>query len=146
MTIWTQAVSNLLAALNATGSPAVTWRARFEAVGVAESALNLFPTRISITYACANDSASTEAKIIVRAYTAATSEVDVAVDPLVLWAWQCIRRDPTLGEIVSDARVEEVEMGYLDKSASDQVCVDITVCVNVEVGRDDPSINKTYPS
>jgi hypothetical protein len=84
--------------------------------------------------------------MVVRANIAATSEVDLAADPLVQWAWTQIRRDPTLGQLVEDVYVDNIEIGYVDKSASDQVCVDMTIRVEVEVGRNDPSINKTYGS
>jgi len=144
VTVWTQAATNYLAALNAPGSPAIAWRTRFEAVAETETALNLFATKINVNYGNSNDSASIDSKFTVRGYVAATNQVDLAADPLVLWAWTQLRADPTLGRTVSDARVESIEIGYVDKSESDQVCVDMTICVEVEVGRDNPSINKTY--
>lgn len=143
-TVWTQAATNYLAALNAAGSPATIWRTRFEAMDSGEVGLNVFATKISVSYTGANDSASISAKFIVRGTVAATDQVDLAADPLVLWAWQQLRQDPSLGGVVSDARVEDIEMGYADKSASDEICVDITVGVEVEVGRDNPSVNRTY--
>lgn len=146
VTVWTQAATNYLAALNAAGSPATIWRTRFEAMDSGEVALNLFVTKIGVSYTGANDSASIEARFTVRGTVSATNQVDLAADPLVLWAWKQLRIDPSLGGVVSDARIEDVEMGYVDKAVSDEICVDITVCVNVEVGRDDPSINKTFLS
>jgi hypothetical protein len=142
--VWTQAASNYITALNAAGSPATIWRTRFEAVDQSETALNLYATKIEVKYGGANDSASIESRFTVRGYVAATDEVDLAADPLVVWAWQQLRIDPSLGQTVSDARIDGIEIGYADKSASDQVCVDISICVEVEVGRDDPTINKTY--
>lgn len=147
VTVWTQAATNYLAKLNAPGSPATIWRTRFEPIGTDEAqagALNLFATKVSMRYTGANDSASVEAKFTVRGTISATQEVDLAADPLVLWAWQQLRNDPSLGGVVSDARVEDIEIGYVDKSASDEICVDVTICVEVEVDRNNPSINKTY--
>jgi hypothetical protein len=146
VTIWTQAATAIMAALNAPGSPALAWRARFEAVGQSETAFNLFPTKIDCKYECAQDSVKIDATMTVRAYVEATSQVDLVADPLVLWTWKQIRRDPTLGQLVEDVYIDNIEIGYLDKSASDQVCVDITVRVEVEVGRNDPSVNMTYGS
>lgn len=143
-TVWTQAATNYLAALNADGSPATIWRTRFEPTDPAEVALNVFATKVSISYGGANDSASVQAHFTVRGTAAAINEVDLAADPLVLWAWKQLRADPSLGGVVSDARIEDIEMGYADKSSTDEISVDITVCVEVEVDRDDPSINKTY--
>jgi hypothetical protein len=65
-------------------------------------------------------------------------------DPIVLWAWQRIRIDPTLGQLVEDVYIDNIEIGYVDKSSSDQVCVDMTIRVEVEVSRNDPSLNMTY--
>jgi hypothetical protein len=143
-TIWTQAATAYLASLNATGSPATAWRTRFESIPQSGAALNLFATKVDVKYQGANDSASVEARFTVRGYVSAASEVDLVADPLVVWAWKQLRADPTLGQLVSDARIENVEIGYIDKSSSDQICVDLTVCVEVEVGRDDPTINMTY--
>jgi hypothetical protein len=145
-TIWTQAATAIMTALNAIGAPATFYRARFEAVGNTETAGNLYPTKIDCKYECAQDSVKIDATMVVRANIAATSEVDLAADPLVQWAWTQIRRDPTLGQLVEDVYVDNIEIGYVDKSASDQVCVDMTIRVEVEVGRNDPSINKTYGS
>jgi hypothetical protein len=61
-----------------------------------------------------------------------------------LWAWQRIRIDPTLGQLVEDVYIDNIEIGYVDKSSSDQVCVDMTIRVEVEVSRNDPSLNMTY--
>jgi hypothetical protein len=147
VTVWTQAATNYLAALNAAGSPATIWRTRFEPIGADEAqagALNLFSTKISVKYTGANDSASVAAHFTVRGTMSATDEVDLAYDPLVLWAWQQLRKDPSLGGTVSDARVEDVEIGYVDKNTSDEICVDVTICVEVEVDRDNPAINRTY--
>jgi len=147
VTVWTQAASNYLAALNEGGSPAVVWRTRFEPISADEAvagALNLFATKVAVRYDGANDSANIEAKFTVRGTVAATDEVDVAADPLVLWAWKQLRKDASLGGVVLDARVEDVEIGYIDKNQSDEICVDVTICVEVEVDRNDPSINKTY--
>jgi hypothetical protein len=143
--IWTQAATAILAALNATGSPAAAWRARFEMVGASETAFNLFPTKIDCKYAdAAHDSVNIDATFTVRAYVAATNNVDLAADPLVVWAWTQICHDPTLGGLVSDTYIDNIEIGYVDKSNSDQVCVDVTVRVEVAVGRNDPTVNKTY--
>jgi len=144
-TVWTRAATQILAALNASGSPATAWRARFEAVSQDEIGFNLFPTKIDCKYQeVANDSVGIDATFVVRGYVSAAENVDLAFDPLVLWAWKQIRKDPTLGQLVSDVYIDNIEIGYLDKSSSDQVCVDITVRVEVTVGRDDPSVNTTY--
>jgi hypothetical protein len=143
-TVWTQAATAILSALNAAGAPATFYRARFAATGQAETAGNLFPTKIDCKYDCAQDSVSIDATMVVRVDTAATEEVDLTADPLVLWAWKRIRLDPTLGQLVEDVYIDNIEIGYVDKSSSDQVCIDITVRVEVEVDRNDPSINKTY--
>lgn len=143
--IWTQAATAILAALNADGSPATAWRSRFEAVSQDEAAFNLFPTKIDCKYTeVANDSVGIDATFVVRGYVSATDSVDLAFDPLVLWAWKQVRKDPTLGQLVTDVYIDNIEIGYLDKSSSDQVCVDITLRVEVTVGRDDPSVNTTY--
>ena len=140
-TLWTQAATALLAALNAPGSPAITYRARYEAMAQAQTAFNLFPTKIAVKYDCANDSADVEGTFVIRAYTNATSQVDLAADPLVAWAWKQLRTDPTLGGIATDAYITEIEMGYVEKSSTDQICVDISSCVVMQVGRDDPTLN-----
>lgn len=144
--VWTQAATNLLAALNVGGSPADVYRARFEAVGEAEVAFNLFPHKLDFKYEDANDSVKVDATFVIRIYVEAQSEVDVSLDPLILWAWRQVRADPTLGGVVTDAYPDNLEIGYLDKSASDQVCADLTIRVEVEVDRNDPSVNKTYPA
>jgi hypothetical protein len=113
-------------------------------VSETENAGNLYPTKIDCKYECAQDSVKIDATMVVRASIAAISEVDLAADPIVLWAWQRIRIDPTLGQLVEDVYVDNIEIGYVDKSASDQVCVDMTIRVEVEVGRNDPSLNMTY--
>jgi hypothetical protein len=146
-TIWTRAATAILAALNAEGSPATAYRTRFEAVEASETAFNLFATDIDCKYDdCANDSVKIDQPLTLRIYVDATNEVDLVADPLVLWAWKQIRLDPTLGQLVSDVYIDNIKIGYMDKSASDQICVDITVRVEVEVDRNDPSINKTYLS
>jgi hypothetical protein len=143
-TIWTQAATAIMSALNAPGAPAIFYRSRFEAVSETENAGNLYPTKIDCKYECAQDSVKIDASMVIRASIAATSEVDLAADPIVQWAWQRVRIDPTLGQLVEDVYVDNIEIGYVDKSASDQVCVDMTIRVEVEVGRNDPSINMTY--
>jgi hypothetical protein len=145
-TLWTQATTAILAQLNATGAPATFYRARFAATGSTETAGNVFPTKIDCKYDCDQRATRIDASIVVRVDLAATDEVDLAVDYLILWAWKQIRMDPTLGLLVEDVYVDNIEIGYLDKSSSDKVCVDITVRVEVSVGRDDPSQNKTYGS
>jgi len=144
--VWTQAITNLLAALNVGGSPAVAYRARFEAVSADETAFNAFPHKIDCLYGDAHDSVKIGADVVIRISVSATDEVDLAMDPLVLWAWRQVRADPTLGGIVTDAYPTGIEIGYLDKAASDQVCADMTIRVEVEVDRNDPSVNKTYPA
>lgn len=146
-TIWTQAITVYLARLNATGSPASAWRTRFEAISDLEApAFNAFAAEVRVSYEGAHDSASIEHETTLRGYVSATSEVDVAADPLIVWAWRQIGADPSMGGLVSDSRIEKIQFGYLDKSQSDKVCVDITVCLNVEVGRGDPTINMTRGS
>jgi len=153
-TIWTQAATAILDALNGAGSPASAYRDRFEAVDSSEIAFNLFSTKVSISYTGAHDSASVDATITVRLSVggiaadpvtgAAAVPVSLVADPLVLWAWRVVRANPTLCGLVSDVYPEEIETGYIDKSSSDQVCVDISFHVVVEVGRDDPSLNRTF--
>jgi len=144
-TIWTQAGTAIMAALNAPGSPAAAFRARFESVDPEQApAFNVFPTKIDVRQEAPHDAVGIDATFVVRGYVSATDEVDVAGDPLVLWAWKQVRSDPTLGKLVSDTYIDNIETGYVDKSMSDQVCVDITIRVEVEVDRNDPSVNKTY--
>ncbi len=145
-TVWTQAATAILAALNVGGAPATAYRARFAAVGQTETAFNLFPARLSCKYIDAHDSVTVEGDFVIRIYVEALSEVDLALDPLVLWAWRQLRADPTLGGLVADAYVDNIEIGYLDKSASDQVCADMTIRVQIEVSRDDPSVNTLAPA
>jgi hypothetical protein len=142
-TIWTQAVTAILAKLNFEGSPATAYRARFEAIGTNETAFNLFPHKIDCQYTeAAQDAVKIDASFVVRISIAATNNVDLALDPLVMWAWTMVRLDPTLGGLVADTYVDNIEIGYLDKSQSDKVCADMTIRVEMEVGRDNPSINK----
>ena len=143
-TIWTQAATAIMSALNAPGAPAIFYRSRFEAVSETENAGNLYPTKIDCKYECAQDSVKIDATMVVRASIAATDQVDLVADPIVLWAWQRIRIDPTLGQLVEDVYIDNIEIGYVDKSSSDQVCVDMTNRVEVEVSRNDPSLNMTY--
>jgi hypothetical protein len=146
-TVWTQAITVYMARLNATGSPASVWRTRFEAISDEQApALNVFAAEVRVSYEGAHDSASIEHESTVRGYVLATDQVDVAADPLIVWAWQQLGADPTMGGIITDSRIEKIQFGYLDKSQSDKVCVDITICLNVEVGRGDPTINKTSGS
>jgi hypothetical protein len=147
ITIWEQASQAILALLNAPGSPAVAYRDRFEAVSQSEIAFKVFSTKIDIGYDCDQRAAHVEAVITVRLCVSGAAKIPISTvaDPLVLWAWKQICLDPTLGQLVSDVYPGEIETGYVDKSASDQVCVDISFHVNVEVGRFDPSINMTYP-
>ena len=140
-TIWTQAVTAYLARLNQSGSPADVWRTRFEAISDAQTpALNVYATEVRVNYET-HDTASIEHETTVRGYVSATSEVDLAADPLIAWAWQQLGADPSMGGLASDARIEKIQFGYLDKSESDKVCVDVTICMNVEVSRGDPTIN-----
>jgi hypothetical protein len=144
--IWTQAATAILSILNIPAAPCVFYRARFEAVADDEVAGNLMPQIIDCRQAdSARDSMNIDFSVVLRCYTAAACEVDLAADPLVVWAWQQIRKDPTLGGLASDAYIDKIEFGYLDKGASDQVCVDITVHVEVTIGRDDPTINMLHP-
>jgi|SRR5581483_309927 len=142
--IWNQATTAILDALNADGSPAAAYRARFAAVASSESAFNAIPHKIDCRYDCANDSAKIDFHVVIRIYVAAIDEVDLAFDPMIWWAWTQIRQDPTLGQLVEDAYVDNIEIGYLDKSANDQVCADMTIRVEVEVDRNNPAVNKTY--
>ncbi len=145
-TIWTQAVTNLLAALNVGGAPAAAYRARFEAVSLGETAFNLFPARLDCKYLDAHDTVTVEGEFTIRIYVGAQSDVDLALDPLILWAWRQVRADPSLGGMAADAYIGGIEIGYLDKSASDQVCADMTIRVQMEVSRDDPSVNMLSPA
>ncbi len=143
-TIWTQAITAYLARLNTTGSPASIWRTRFESISDEQApALNVYAAEVRITYDGAHDCASIEHESTVRGYVAATDQVDLAADPLIVWAWQQLGADPTLGGIVTDSRIEKIQFGYLDKSETDKVCVDITITLNVEVDRGDPTVNRT---
>jgi hypothetical protein len=156
VTIWEQASQAILALLNAPGPMAVAYRDRFEAVGQSEIAFNVFSTKIDIGYDCDQRAAHVEAIITVRLCVAGTAgdpdatppvpavPVSTVADPLVLYAWKVICADPTLGQLVTDTYPGEIETGFVDKSSSDQVCVDISFHVNVEVGRFDPSINMTF--
>jgi len=74
----------------------------------------------------------------------ATSESDEAADPLIVWAWQQVMTDCTLGRIVSEAKVTDVEYVYLNKGEYDVLAADITVSITVDVGRSDPTQNLTY--
>lgn len=145
-TIWTQAGTKIMAALNVPGSPAQAWRARYETIAEDQApAFNLFPTIIDVNQGdTAHDAVKIDATFVVRGYVLSNSEVDVQADPLVLWAWRAVRRDATLGKLVTDVYIDKIEHGYVDRSVSDQVCVDITIRVEVEVDRNDPSVNKTY--
>ena len=143
--IWTQAITQILAVLNAAMSPATAYRARFEAVAASDVAYNVFPHKIDVKQDASREAATVDASVVIRIYVADTDQVDLALDPLVVWAWQQIRQDPTLGGLVTDVYVDNIEIGYLDKSSSDQVCADMTIRVEVDVSRDDPSVNKTYP-
>jgi hypothetical protein len=147
-TVWEQASQAILAMLNAPGSPAVAYRDRFEAVGQSEIAFNLYSTKIDIGYDCDQRAAHVDAVLTLRLSIGAVGATPLSTlaDPLVLYAWQTICLDPTLGQLVTDVYPGEVETGYIDKSSSDQVCVDISFHVNVEVGRFDPSINMVYGS
>lgn len=145
--VWTRAATNLLAMLEVGGAPAQSYRARFEAIAETETAFNVFPHKIDCRNGDeASDTARIEAEFVIRISVAATDQVDLALDPLVLWAWRQVRGDPTLGGVVDDARVDGIEIGYLDKTASDQVCADMTIRVTVDVDRNDPSVNKSYPA
>lgn len=145
-TLWEQAAQAILALLNAPGSPAVAYRDRFEAVGQSEIAFNLYNTKITPSYDCDQRAAHVDALLTLRLSVAGAAAVPIGTvaDPLVLYAWRVICLDPTLGQLVTDTYPGEIETGYVDKSSSDQVCVDISFHVNVEVGRFDPSINMTY--
>jgi hypothetical protein len=101
-TVWTQAATAILSALNASGAPAKFYRARFEAVSESETAGNLYPTKIDCKYDCAQDSVKIDASMVMRANVAAGNEVDLVADPIVLWAWRRIRLDATLGQLVED--------------------------------------------
>ena len=143
-TIWTQAVTRILDTLNAPDAPCEFYRARFEAVGEDETAGNVFPAKIDCKYDCAQDSVKIDASVTVRGYVTENNQADLAADVIVLWAWRRVRIDPSLGQLVEDVYPDNIELGYLDKAQSDQVCVDITFRVEVEVDRNDPSVNKTW--
>lgn len=152
LTVWAQAVTAIMASLNASGAPVEFYRARFETAPAETTTCSAIPNTIDCKYDCANDSVKIDYAIVVRFDVPAPpvdgepQPVDLAADPLILWAWKQLRLDPTLGQTVEDTYIDKIEFGYVDKSATDQISADMTIRVEVEVDRNDPSINKTYGS
>jgi hypothetical protein len=141
------AVRAIYAAVTATGSPAPAERTdTTEYTAERLPAYNVFRKKDSPRYEGAQDSACLSFEVIIRAMVKATAQADEAVDPLVVWAWQQVMADPTLGSLVQDAKITDVEYNYVPKGDYDQLAADLTVEVTVDVSRSDPTQNKTYPS
>lgn len=98
----------VLAALGAQGAPAVAYRTRTESFAAAQMpAFNVFPTQGTADEA-GNTVATLEQRVsfAVAALASGTSDVDVTLDPLFVWAWQKILADTTLGGLVLDVQLE----------------------------------------
>jgi len=139
------AVRQVAALVGAAGSPAPV--ARTDQTEYTEDRLpayNVFRAKDHFAYKGARSAANAEFDVIIRAMVKATSESDEAADPLIVWAWQQVMTDCTLGRIVSEAKVTDVEYVYLSKGEYDVLAADITVSITVDVGRSDPTQNLTY--
>lgn len=137
-----RAISDLLVAI---GSPAPVMRAdTVEYTPERLPAYNVFRRKDRPEYDGDQRAATCKLDIVVRCMVSAVDDADEAVDPLIVWAWQQIMRDPTLGSLVLDATVTDVEYQYLEKSAYVQLAADLTIEVTVDVGRSDPTQNLTY--
>ena len=147
LSVGQQAVRNIAAAVAATGTPAPVERTdTTEYTAARLPAYNVFRKSDKIAFQGAHDSAECTFEVIVRAMVKAVSLGDEAVDPLVVWAWQTVMADRTLGGVVADAMITGIEYSYVAKGEYDQLAADITVEVKVDVDQADPTINKTYPS
>ena len=143
VTIPCTAVSRIITNLRAPGAPAETYRTRFEAIASGVPAFNVFPRKWDVrNQDAAHDATELDVDVVIRVYSASTQDADVALDPLILWAWRRVRADANLGGIAKDVYLDNIEIGYVDKDATDQVCADITIRVEMNVSRDDPRVNK----
>lgn len=137
------AVRQVAALVGAEGSPAPVMRTdQTEYTEERLPAYNVFRAKDHFGYK--GKAAAAEFDVIIRAMVKATSESDEAADPLIVWAWQQVMTDCTLGRIVSEAKVTDVEYVYLNKGEYDVLAADITVTCTVDVGRSDPTQNLTY--
>lgn len=139
------AVRQIYALVTATGTPAPAERTdTTEYTAERLPAYNVFRKKDKPEYEGAHDSACMTFDVIIRCMVKATSLADEAVDPLMVWAWQKVMADPTLGSLVQDARIVDVEYQYIPKGEYDQLAADLTVEITVDVSRSDPTVNKTY--
>ena len=139
------AVRQIAALVGATGAPAPVYRTDLEEYTAERlPAYNVFRKKDGIAYKGDRRAANCDFEVIIRAMVAAESEADEAVDPLVVWAWQQVMADATLGGIVQDARLTGVEYQYVEKGSLDVLAADVTVAIVVDVSRSDPTQNLTY--
>ncbi len=140
-TLWTVAANALVAALESVGNPgAPVYRARYDAIPQSASAYNLFPNTIEMQNDDSRAAMSVKATFMLRAYIGVLTGVDVAIDPYLAWAWQAITKDPTLGGVALDTRIQRIEYSYIGDTGADQVCADLTLEVTLSVSRSDPTL------
>jgi len=140
-----KALRALYALVTATGSPAPAIRTdTTEYTEERLPAYNVFRAKDKFSYEGAFRAAGATFDVTIRAMVKATAQADEVVDPLVVWAWQQVMADGTLGGIVQDAKITAVEYQYVTKGDYDQLAADITVEITVDVSRSDPTQNLTF--
>jgi hypothetical protein len=141
------AVRRISTLVGGPGSPAPAYRSDMtEFTADRLPAYNVFREDDEFAYKGARDSAECNFVVIVRCMVKAVSECDEAVDPLMVFAWQAIMADTSLGALVSDVKITKAPYSYLPKGEYDQLAVDLRVEVSVDVSRSDPSVNMTFLS
>lgn len=109
-------------------------------------AYNVFRARDKFAYLGDFHAASGTFIVTIRAMVKATAQADEAVDPLIVFAWQKVMADESLGGLVESAKITGCEYQYVQKGEYDQLAADISVEIKVDVSRSDPTQNLTYGS
>lgn len=135
-----QVLDYVLTQLGAAGAPAPAYRSRTEAFTAQQMpAYNVYPLR-GTPYDAADTTAATVQRFsfAVVGMVSAASEADVAMDPLMSWAWQKVLADPTLGGLVLMTELETYDWAFPPGDTDLSTCM-MTFSALLTVLRGDPT-------
>jgi hypothetical protein len=142
-----QAVAAALAALSGEGSPAAggIWRTRTEQFTQDEvNSYNVWPVDEKFTEDDDHETLEVAFTLRVQCLVAACNEVDLAVEPLAVFAHQALMADETLGGVVRGIKPASSKWTIAEGGQNDILSFDIDFDVQYQVSRADPTVNTFY--
>lgn len=145
--IQAQVIAEIVSRLGSAAAPAPVYRTRVEPFGPEDvPAINVFPGDEDPDYRSAgNDEYRLMWQVRVECVVTAKGEVDLAADPLRVWAQQQLMKDRTLGGIVEDCSIKGVTWEIPENRADvDVIFLVLTFELKFATAAGDPTVNASY--